>query len=157
MSKAAIIIDIIQASTGNEPTISKTKHAYEQPYVASDFADDDLINKRAALEIGGGGGGGGGGITIPIPVIPAGEPIPFFIDAALYTGTNANFDVITKATYYDPVTGVPTGQLTKYTDMPVVDQDTNDDGTGTFTGWLVYGHDDDSGNFKEDTYVILRG
>lgn len=95
--------------------------------------------------------------SITLDPIPAGTLIPFFIDISLYVTASVNSDVITKATAYDPTTGVATGQLKRWYDMDVIDQDSNGDGTGIFTGWNVYGHDDGSGNFKEDTTVILKG
>lgn len=148
MSRNIHIVDIIQASTGNNPIISKSKQAYATPYELSDFNVDDLITKRAALELSGN--------IIEVPVISAGTNIPFFIDLSLYAGLNPGSDIITKATSYDPATGDPTGRLQRYYDMPVEDQDTNNDGTGDFTGCNIYGHDDGSGNFKEDTYIIIR-
>lgn len=154
MSVSIIIVDLIKSSTGEEPILFLCKVGYDPALslTIGDLDDSDFITKGMLT-----GGGGGGGPTIVIPVIPAGTLIPKFIDASLYTGSNANFDVITKATNYDPSTGDPTGQLKRWYDMDVIDQDTNGDGTGSFTGWNVYGHDDGSGNFKEDTYIILKG
>lgn len=149
MSKSIQIVDIIKASTGNDPISVQSKERYATAYSLADFADDDQINKRAALQIG-------TGIPITPPVIAAGESIPFFLDVSLYAGASATSDVITKATSYDPVTGNPTGRLQRWYDIPVEDQDTNDDGTGDFTGWNIYGHDDGSGNFKEDTTIIIK-
>lgn len=149
MSKSIQIIDILKASTGNDPISSQSKQTYATSYSLADFTDDELINKRAALQIG-------TGIPITPPVIDAGTPIPFFLDVSLYTGASATSDVITKATSYDPVTGIATGRLQRWYDINVEDQDTNNDGTGDFTGWNIYGHDDGSGNFKEDTTIIIK-
>lgn len=153
MSKSYAIVDYIKASTGNEPILLQSKIGYDESLelTLGDLAGNEFVTKDML------DGGTGGGVTINPPVITAGTPIPFFLDASLYTGTNANFDVITKTTREDPTTGSPTGQLQRFYDMDVVDQDSVGDGTGDFTGWNVYGHDDGSGNFKYDTYLILRG
>lgn len=150
MSKSIQIIDIIKASTGNDPIQVQSIESYTTSYDLADFGDNDQINKRAALQIG-------TGIPQIVPVITAGTSIPFFVDISLYTGAGPNTDVITKATSYDPATGIATGRLQRWYDMPTEEQDTVGDGTGDFTGWNIYGHDDGSGNFKEDTTVILKG
>lgn len=152
MSKSIHIVDILKASTGNAPVMAQSKLAYDTAYNLSDFGDDELITKRAALELG----TGGSGTIFVLAAIAAGTTIPFFIDVAAYTGASPSSDLITKATSYDPSSGAATGRLQRYYDMLIEDQDTNSDGTGDFTGWNVYGHDDGSGNFKEDTYIIIR-
>lgn len=151
MSKTAIIIDIIKASTGVDPIISQSKMGYSFSPTAADLTDDELITKKIGQSFA------AGVPTISVPVITIGTPIPYFIDISLFTGITETSEVITKATSYDPTTGTATGRLQVWTDMLVEEQDTNNDGTGTFTGWKIFGHDDGSGNFKEDTYVILKG
>jgi hypothetical protein len=147
-SKSIYIIDIIKSSETNVEV--QSIETYAQVLTADDFGDDDQINKRAAVQLS-------GGVVTEVPVIPAGESIPFFLDASLYSGSSELSEVITKTQREDPVTGSPTGRLQRFYDMDVVDQDTNGDGTGDFTGWDIYGHDDGTGNFKYDTYVILKG
>lgn len=89
--------------------------------------------------------------------IPAGTPIPYFIAIVDYPIYNSESEVITEIQWEDPETGVETGQLVRVYDMPAVKQDTNGDGTGTFTGWNLFGHQQSNAlNFLEDTYVILR-
>jgi hypothetical protein len=151
MSETIQIVDRLKASTGVDPVLSDSKIGYSFSPNADDLTDDELITKKIGQSFA------AGVPTIQIPIITAGTPIPFFVDVSLYTGITVTSDVITKATSYDPATGDPTGRLQKWYDMPVEDQDTNNDGTGTFTGWNIYGHDDGSGNFKEDTIVILKG
>lgn len=150
MSKSVIIVDILKASTGVDPISVQSKMGYSFSPNAADLTDDEFITKKIGTALSGNG-------TIDVPVITVGTPIPFFIDISLYTGATQDSDVITKATSYDPATGDPTGRLQRWYDIPVEDQDTVGDGTGTFTGWNIYGHDDGSGNFKEDTTVILKG
>lgn len=150
MSQSINIVDRLKASTGVDPILSDSKMGYSFSPTAADLTGDEFITKNIGTELSGNG-------TIDVPVITAGTTIPFFIDISLYTGATQDSDVITKATSYDPTTGDPTGRLQRWYDMPVEDQDTNNDGTGDFIGWDVYGHDDGSGNFKEDTYVILKG
>jgi hypothetical protein len=150
MSKSIQIVDILKASTGNAPIVAQDKIAYNVSRTLDQFDDTDLITKEAAVEAS-------GNSTIEVPVISAGTTIPFFVDASLYTGANVNSDVIVKATSYDPVTGDPTGRLQRWYDIPIEDQDTNDDGSGDFTGWNIFGHDDGTGKFKEDTFVIIKG
>lgn len=147
-SKSISIIDIIQSSGAKVEV--RSIGTYSRVLTAADFGDDDQINKRAALELS-------GGSTVNVPVIPAGTAIPFFVDASLYTGATEGSEVITKTQREDPVTGTPTGRLQRFYDIDVVDQDTNGNGTGSFTGWSIYGHADGSGNFKYDTYVIIKG
>lgn len=149
MSKSIQIIDIIKASTGNDPITVQGKAAYDVSRTLAEFNDTDLITKEAAQQIG--------GVSIDADVITASTAIPFFLDVSLYPGANKDSNVIVKATRYDPTTGTATGQLQRWYDIDVVDQDTNNDGTGDFTGWNIYGHDDGSGNFKEDTYIIIKG
>lgn len=151
MSNAIQIVDKIKASTGNDPILVESRMGYDPALglVLTDLDDTNFITKAM--------GTSGGSIVISLPKIDAGTTIPFFIDISLYSGADATFDMITKATSYDPGTGLVTGRLQRYYDMPAEEQDTVGDGTGTFTGWNLYGHDDGSGNFKEDTYVILRG
>lgn len=101
---------------------------------------------------------GGGGITpifTPI-IIPVGTPVPFFIPISENLGFNSDSEVITEIIFIDPETNNPTGQLTRVFDMPVVKQDSNGDGTGTFTGWNIYGHSGDELEFQEDTYISLK-
>lgn len=151
MSQSINIVDRLKASTGVDPILSDSKMGYSFSPNADDLTDDELVTKKIAKSFA------AGVPTIPLDVITAGTPMPFFIDISLFTGITVNSDVITKATSYDPTTGDPTGRLQRWYDMPVEDQDTNNDGTGDFTGWKIFGHDDGSGNFKEDTYVILKG
>lgn len=150
MSKAVQVVDILIASTGNAPIDVRSKIQLPVGLGFSDFTDDEAINKRALL------GSGTGGIVIVGPKIDAGTPIPFFLDVTTLSGADRNFDVMAKATFYDPITGDATGQLMRYFDIIAVEQDTVGDGSGDFTGWNIYGHDDGSGNFKEDTYIILK-
>lgn len=149
-SKSISIVDILKASPGNAPIVSQDKVAYNISRTLAEFDSLDLITKEAALTIP-----GTGGTLIPVPVIPAGTVIPFFIDVTLYTGSDADSRLITKVIRVNPITGVPTGQLQRFYDIDVVEDDTNHDGSGDFTGWNIYGHDDGSGNFKEDTYVTI--
>jgi len=151
MSNNVDIIDRIKASTGVDPILSDSKMGYSFSPTADDLTDDELITKKIGQSFA------AGVPTISVPVITAGSPIPYFIDISLYSGITETSDVITKATSYDPVTGNPTGRLQVWRDMTVEEQDTVGDGSGTFTGWNIYGHDDGSGNFKEDTYVVLKG
>lgn len=145
------IIDRIKASTGIARILSDSKMGYSNTYTAADLADNDFITKAIGQSFA------AGVPTLSVPVINTGTPIPYFIDISLYTGITETSEVITKATSYDPITGIATGRLQVWNDMVVEEQDTVGDGTGTFTGWNIYGHDDGSGNFKEDTYVILKG
>ena len=151
MSKTILIAEQIKASTGNDTTLVSNKMGYDFDVTIDELDGNDFITKDMT-----GGSGGGSTPIIPDP-IPAGTPIPFFLDASAFSALNVNFEVITKAVFYNPVTGLSTGQLQTYYDIVVVDQDTNNDGTGDFTGWNIYGHDDGSGNFKEDVHLILRG
>lgn len=151
MSNNVAILDRLKASTGVDPILSDSKMGYSFSPNAADLTDDELVTKKIAQSFA------AGVPTVSVPPIVAGTPIPYFVDIALFTGITETSDVITKATSYDPVTGLATGKLQVWTDMLVEEQDTNDDGTGTFTGWKIFGHDDGSGNFKEDTYVILKG
>jgi hypothetical protein len=141
--KRSEIIDYIKSHTpkfefGNLAT-------YETLPVSGDLADTDIP-----------AWGNVKNNVLTLDVIPAGTWIPFFIDISLFTSVNATAEIITKATAYDPYTGLATGQLKRYYDMDVIDQDTNSDGTGTFTGWNVYGHNDGTGKFLEDTTIILK-
>lgn len=150
MSKSISIVDIIKASPGNAPVVSQDKVAYDVSRTLAEFDNLDLITKEAALTLP-------GALMYVLPAIPAGTVIPYFIDISLYPGVTVNSDIITKATSYNPSTGVATGRLQRWSDILIEDQDTNSDGTGTFTGWNIYGHDDGTGNFKEDTYIIIKG
>jgi len=149
MSKNVAILDRIKASTGVDPVLADSKMGYSFSPGIGDLTDDEFITKAIALTLG--------NLTTPVAVVPAGTLIPFFVAIATYANNTQNADVITKATSYDPVTGIATGRLQRWYDMLVEDQDTNNDGTGTFTGWKIYGHDDGTGKFKEDTYIILKG
>lgn len=149
MSNSINIVDRLKASTGADPILADSKMGYSFSPVIADLTDDEFITKKMGQLLG------GGGALVDLPVIPAGSTIPFFVDVSLYSPVTKDADVITKATSYDLVTGIATGRLQVWTDMLVEDQDTNNDGTGTFTGWNIYGHDDGTGKFKEDTYVIL--
>lgn len=150
MSNIINIVDFEKASTGNDPIISLCKRAYQIPYTLDEMDDDHLITKRILLE----------SVFVArvydVPVITAGTPSPYFIDASLYDGADKNTDVIPKATSYNQTTGAATGRLQRWNDIGVEDMDTAGDGTGDFTGWNIYGHTDDSGNFKEDTYITLK-
>lgn len=148
MSKSISIVDILKASPGNAPIICQDKVAYDVSRTLAEFDDLDHITKEAALTIG--------GVTVTVDTIAAGTLIPFFIDITLYPGVAADSEVITKVKRTDPVTGLSTGQKQRFYDIDVVEDDTNHDGTGTFTGWNVYGHDDGSGNFKEDTFITIK-
>lgn len=148
MSQTINIIDIEKASTGNSRIVSQTIRAYLTTFNLTDFSDNDLITKRAALQIG--------GISLTVDTIVAGTTIPFFLDVTLYAGALQNSDLLIRATNYDPITGDATGQLKRYYDIDAVEQDTVGDGTGTFTGWNIYGHDDGTGKFKEDTYITIK-
>lgn len=150
MSKSISIVDIIKASPGNAPVVSQDKVSYNISRTLAEFDALDLITKEAALTLP-------GALMYVLPAIPAGHSIPYFIDISLYPGVTVNSNIITKATSYNPSTGIATGRLQRWNDILVEDQDTNNDGTGAFTGWNIYGHDDGSGNFKEDTYIIIKG
>lgn len=151
MSIAIQVVDRLKASTGNDQIGSDSLLGYTNPPALSALTGSQLVTKDMAQSIA------SGVPTIQIPVIPAGQSIPFFVDITLYTGITVTSEVITKATSYDPATGAPTGKLQRWYDMVIEDEDTVGDGSGTFTGWNIYGHDDGSGNFKEDTTVILKG
>lgn len=151
MSLIVKILDYIKASTGISRIPVGSKMGYDQTYSADDLGDNDFITKAIGQSFA------AGVPTISVPVITAGSPIPYFIDISLYTGITETSDVIIKATSYDPTTGAATGRLQEWNDMVAEEQDTVGDGSGTFTGWNIYGHDDGSGNFKEDTYVVLKG
>lgn len=141
-------IDILQAADGVIIIASGNVVEYSDTLTLADISDKGLVSKEMLA-------GAIGGVVI-VPTIVAGTSIPFFIDISLYPTITVNSDIITKATSYDPATGVATGRLQRWNDILIEDQDSNNDGTGVFTGWNIYGHDDGSGNFKEDTIVILR-
>jgi len=145
------ILDRLKASTGVDPILVDSKMGYSQTFSAADLTDNEFITKAIGMSFA------AGVPTLSVPVINAGTPIPYFIDITLYSGITETSEVITKATSYDAITGLATGRLQVWNDMVVEEQDTVGDGSGTFTGWNIYGHDDGSGNFKEDTYVILKG
>lgn len=147
MSKSITIVDTLKASPTNAPIVCEDKLAYDVSRMLSEFNSLDLITKEAALTIG--------VVAHTVDTIPAGTLIPFFVDLSLYPGTGSSSQLITKVKRVDPITGVSTGQLQRFYDIDIVEDDTNHDGTGTFTGWNIYGHDDGAGNFKEDTYVTI--
>jgi hypothetical protein len=147
MSGIVYIADIVKASVPEEIILIDDRMGYDQTRLASDLTDNEFATVGMLGMISGG----------DVFTIPAGTPIPFFIDISLHAGKTANTEVITKATSYDPSTGIATGRLQRWYDMLIEDQDTNNDGTGDFTGWNIYGHDDGAGNFKEDTIIILKG
>ncbi len=116
-----------------------------------------LIYEHWLSEIGLGATGptnpGTGGVTVaPRILIPAGTSIPYLLT---FPGYGPYVEIVTEVIWIDPVTHLPTGQLVRVYDIPAIKQDSNGDGTGYFTGWKIFGHDDGAGNFKEDTYVSL--
>lgn len=88
--------------------------------------------------------------------IPATTAIPYFLNAASYIGSSKDSEIITKVSFKDPTTGASTGKPVRVYDIPVPEQDTNNDGTGTFTGWNIYGYDNGSGQFSEDTFITIK-
>lgn len=90
-------------------------------------------------------------------VIPAGTLIPYFLPIAGKVGYDKTSEVVTEIMWVNPSLGVSTNQLVRIYDMPAVQLDSNGDGTGTFIGWAIYGHQGlDSTTFLENTYVTLK-
>lgn len=148
MSNAIITVDTIQPSTGAAPIQVRSKLIYTQVLALDDFADDELVNKRAALALK--------GTLYTGPVIAAGQAIPYFIDVSSFPGATEDSELIIKIPFTDPTTGISTGKLVRVYDIMAVEQDTVGDGTGTFTGWNVYGHPNGSNQFNEDTAITFR-
>jgi hypothetical protein len=116
-----------------------------------DFTDDDIPNWRATKSLIATTG------TAPVyldktvnPLLAAGQLKTFFIDISVYNLFDHTSEIST---------GSPdaTGKLVWYSDMMVVNQDSNDNGTGTFTGWKVTGHTDDGTYLSEDLIIIISG
>lgn len=83
-------------------------------------------------------------------LLAAGQPVTFFVDISLYPQFDPTSIVITKSPD-------GAGKLVEYFDMLIEDQDSNGDGTGTFTGWNITGHTTDGITLSEDLTIIISG
>lgn len=116
-----------------------------------DFTDDDIPNWRATKSLIATTG------TAPVyldknidSLLAAGQPVTFFVDISVYNLFDHTSEISTGS---PDVTGKPVW----YSDMMVVNQDSNDNGTGTFTGWKVTGHTVDGTTLSEDLIIIISG
>lgn len=138
--KRAEIIDIIKASDGGDIRVD-SKAGYKENYTVDDIGDNQFLSKSMFFDTGGGG-------SLPLTLYAAGSAIPYFVDISLYPTFSEYSTVMT----FSPVNG----QMKRFYDMDVINQDTNDDGTGTFTGWNVYGHTNDGSVTSEDLLIVLK-
>lgn len=83
-------------------------------------------------------------------LLAAGQPATYFINSSTHPGLDSTDEIIT-------LSPDATGKLERYYDMPIVNQDTVGDGTGTFTGWKVTGHTTDGTTLSEDLIIIISG
>lgn len=145
------------------------KSTYQISSINLDLTDKTTTIERRVLmyehwlsEVGLNSSGPSNPGSIPVipftPIlIPAGTSIPYFLPVAGETGFDASSEVIVEVLWVDPQTNSTTGKRVRVYDTPTVKQDTNNNGTGTFTGWSIYGHAaNNSLTFQEDTYITLR-
>lgn len=83
------------------------------------------------------------------PLLAAGQPITFFLAISANPQFNKMATIIVK-------TPDASGKIQVRYDITPVDMDTNNNGTGTFTGWNITGHSNDGVTLSEDMTIIIK-
>lgn len=148
MKHEGVFSRMISAIFGNKIAIRENLF-YDTFKGNLDFDDDDVPNWRAVKSITGIPAAGPIIIDKTIePLLAAGQPVTFFLDISVYTQFDHTADITT-------LSPDGTGKPEVWEDMPVVFQDTNNDGTGDFTGWNITGHSIDGITLHEDLIIKI--